>query len=217
MTAAYEAPRWLRDLQRFLPLKSQFVLSGNVRDLQAIELQPGLVAPQGFIQALAGTLIAAGYAQVVLFDPVAGFQVATPPGASAQTPDQVLQGLGLSPVNGVAAAGIDLLGLTLERLINAGGEPLALIVDFASQLLARADAPSPAEHQLFTRALVASHQARARPAGSSRKPLYNAVLWVVDKEGDLPDWLLVGNPRLRHVPVARPDQIVRRALARALL
>jgi energy-coupling factor transporter ATP-binding protein EcfA2 len=217
MTAAYEAPRWLRDLQRFLPLKSQFVLSGNVRDLQAVELQPGLVAPQGFIQALAGTLIDAGYAQVVLFDPVAGFQVATPPGTSAQTPDQVLQGLGLSPVNGVAAAGIDLLGLTLERLINAGGEPLALIVDFASQLLARADAPSPSEHQLFTRALVASHQARARPAGSSRKPLYNAVLWVVDKEGDLPDWLLVGNPRLRHVPVARPDQIVRRALARALL
>ena len=29
-----EAPRWLRDLIRFLPLKSQFVLSGNVRDLQ---------------------------------------------------------------------------------------------------------------------------------------------------------------------------------------
>ncbi|WP_386065856.1 AAA family ATPase [Tahibacter sp. UC22_41] len=217
MTAAYEAPRWLRDLQRFLPLKSQFVLSGNVRDLQAIELQPGLVVPQGFIDALAGTLAGAGYSQVVLFDPVAGFRVATPPGASAQTPDQVLQGLGLSPVNGAAAAGIDLLGVTLERLTNATGEPVALIVDFASQLLARADAPSPPEHQLFTRALVASHQARAKPAGSSRKPLYNAVLWIVDKEGDLPDWLLVGNPRLRHVPVARPDQIVRRALAQALL
>ena len=26
--------KWLRDLIRFLPLKSQFVLSGNVRDLQ---------------------------------------------------------------------------------------------------------------------------------------------------------------------------------------
>jgi hypothetical protein len=27
-------PRWLKDLARFLPLKSQFVLTGNVRDLQ---------------------------------------------------------------------------------------------------------------------------------------------------------------------------------------
>jgi hypothetical protein len=31
-----DQPRWLRDLRRFLPLKSQFVLSGNVRDLQIL-------------------------------------------------------------------------------------------------------------------------------------------------------------------------------------
>jgi hypothetical protein len=34
-TKIFESPRWLRDLLRFLPLKSQFVLSGNIRDLQA--------------------------------------------------------------------------------------------------------------------------------------------------------------------------------------
>jgi hypothetical protein len=31
-------PRWLRNLERFFPLKSQFVLSGNVRDLQAVQM-----------------------------------------------------------------------------------------------------------------------------------------------------------------------------------
>ena len=39
----FEKPRWLRDLARFLPLKSQFVLSGNVRDLQIIETSPGII------------------------------------------------------------------------------------------------------------------------------------------------------------------------------
>ena len=34
-------PRWLRDLARFLPLKSQFVLSGNVFDLQTYEESRG--------------------------------------------------------------------------------------------------------------------------------------------------------------------------------
>ncbi|MBN0329085.1 ATP-dependent Clp protease ATP-binding subunit, partial [Pseudomonas aeruginosa] len=34
---------------------------------------------------------------------------------------------------------------------------------------------------------------------------------------DLPDWLLVDNPRLRHIPVSKPDQPARRALAPALL
>lgn len=38
---AYQKPRWLRDLQQFLPLKSQFVLTGNIRDLQTHEAVPG--------------------------------------------------------------------------------------------------------------------------------------------------------------------------------
>lgn|GEM_PF-6583654 len=44
--AIFESPRWLRDLLRFLPLKSQFVLSGNIRDLQASEAGPGTVTAQ---------------------------------------------------------------------------------------------------------------------------------------------------------------------------
>ena len=41
-TPAIYKPRWARELHRFLPLKGQFVLSGNVRDLQIIEPEPGL-------------------------------------------------------------------------------------------------------------------------------------------------------------------------------
>ena len=129
----------------------------------------------------------------------------------------MLLDLGLTPVDGAAPAGIDLLGATLQRLVNRSGEPIALIVDFASRLAVRNDALSAAEHQLFTQALVLSHQARSRPAGEQRKPFFNSVLWVVEKEGDLPDWLLVDNPRLRHIPVSTPDQPARRALAPALL
>ena len=59
--------------------------------------------------------------------------------------------------------------------------------DFASRLITRNEALSPAEHQLFSRALILSHSARARPAGDRRLPFFNAVIWIVDKEGDLPD------------------------------
>ncbi|VFT36301.1 putative chaperone [Pseudomonas aeruginosa] len=138
-------------------------------------------------------------------------------GSEAGATPQVLLDLGLTPVDGAAPAGTDLLGATLQRLVNRSGEPIALIVDFASRLAVRNDALSAAEHQLFTQALVLSHQARSRPAGEQRKPFFNSVLWVVEKEGDLPDWLLVDNPRLRHIPVSKPDQPARRALAPALL
>ncbi|VFT05696.1 putative chaperone [Pseudomonas aeruginosa] len=213
-TALFEKPRWLRDLLRFLPLKSQFVLSGNIRDLQACEVVPGTVTAQSFNQTLCDALLDAGYAQVLAWDPLAGFRVLGRPGSEAGATPQVLLDLGLTPVDGAAPAGTDLLGATLQRLVNRNGEPIALIIDFASRLAVRNDALSAAEHQLFTQALVLSHQARSRPAGEQRKPFFNSVLWVVEKEGDLPDWLLVDNPRLRHIPVSKPDQAARRALAR---
>jgi ATP-dependent Clp protease ATP-binding subunit ClpA len=215
--AIFESPRWLRDLLRFLPLKSQFVLSGNIRDLQASEVAPGTVTAQSFNQTLCNALLDAGYAQVIAWDPVSGFRAIDKPGSAPEAGQTLLQELGLTPVNGAAPAGIDLLGATLPRLVGRAGEPIALIIDFASRLVVRNDSLSATEHQLFTQALVQSHQARSRPATQLRKPFFNTLLWLVEKEGDLPDWLLVDNPRLRHIPVSKPDQLSRRALAPALL
>ncbi|AQL37550.1 AAA family ATPase [Pseudomonas syringae] len=215
--AIFESPRWLRDLLRFLPLKSQFVLSGNIRDLQASEVTPGTVTAQSFNQTLCNALLDAGYTQVIAWDPVSGFRTIDKPGSAHEAGQTLLQELGLTPVNGAAPAGIDLLGATLPRLAGRAGEPIALIIDFASRLVVRNDSLSAAEHNLFTQALVQSHQARSRPATELRKPFFNTLLWLVEKEGDLPDWLLVDNPRLRHIPVSKPDQLSRRALAPALL
>lgn len=216
-TPPYQPPRWVRDLLRFLPLKSQFVLSGNVRDLQASEVAPGTVTPLPFNQALHNTLREAGYQHVLEFNPLQGFRPLNFPGEDPAATQKVLTQLGLSVVDGHANGGIDLLNATLERLTALPGEPVALIVDFASCLINHSDNLTPAEHSLFTRALVLSHQARARPAGEQRRAFFNTVLWVVEKEGDLPDWFLVSNPRIRHIPVAKPDRPARRSLAPALL
>ncbi len=213
----FESPRWLRDLLRFLPLKSQFVLSGNIHDLQASEMAPGTVTAQSFNQTLYNALLDAGYAHVLTWDPVSGFRAIGKPDTDPASVQTLMQELGLTPIEGVAPAGLDLLGATLPRLVGRTGEPVALLVDFASRLVMRNDSLNAAEHQLFTQALVQSHQARSRPATELRKPFFNTLIWLVEKEGDLPDWFLVDNPRLRHIPVSKPDQLVRRTLAPALL
>ncbi|MQA54504.1 AAA domain-containing protein [Pseudomonas sp. MC042] len=213
----FESPRWMRDLVRFLPLKSQFVLSGNIRDLQASEMAPGTVTALSFNQTLCDTLLAAGYAHVLTWDPVTGMRAIGKPDSDPAAGQTLLKELGLTPVDGAAPAGPDLLAATVQRLVNRAGPPIALVIDFASRLVVRNDSLSAAEHQLFTQALVHSHQARSRPLPELRKPFFNTLLWLVEKEGDLPDWLLVDNPRLRHIPVSRPDQLTRRALAPALL
>lgn len=210
------APRWLRDLRRYLPLKSQFVLTGNIRDLHAQEVG-GIVTTASLNSVLTSALAGAGYAEILAYNPVSGFRLMERPDGSSLAGDEILTGLGLTPANGVAPAGSDVFGVTLERIIHRDGPPIALIVDFASRLAVRVDALSVAEHQLFTRALVGSQTARARPVGPNRTPLFNSVLWIVDKEGDLPDWLTIDNPRVRHIPIAAPDRTARRSLAPHLI
>ena len=218
MTNQFNKPRWLRDLLRFLPLKSQFVLSGNIRDLQACEVAPEVITPQTFELTLYRALREVGYSQVLIWNPLLGLYGLQTPDLPAVGIDELLHQIGLIPEGGRAAAGIDSLANTLENVVNLNNdEPVALIIDFASQLTIRADNLTAAEHQLFTRALVLSHQARARPAGTNRNPFFNTLIWLVEKEGDLPDWLLVNNPRIRHIPVSKPDSTFRRALASALI
>jgi len=212
-----QATKWQLDFERFLPLKSQFVLSGNVRDLQVVEVQPGVVTAQPLNQCVAAALKRAGYANTVLFQPLAGFSVVSAPGEPASAAAGLLQELGLTAEGGQGRAGAELLASALDRIVKRQGEPVALIVDFAARLLTRPTDPTAAEHHLFTQALVLSLQAAPRPAGTDRRPFFNTVIWIVEKEGDLPDWFIVGNPRLRHIPVPRPDNRARRALAPALL
>jgi energy-coupling factor transporter ATP-binding protein EcfA2 len=213
----YERPRWLRDVLRFLPLKPQFVLSGNVRDLQLCELMGGQILTLPLLQTLAVELRAYGFSQVISYDVVTGFRIAGLPGEDTSAASEILTQLGLQPANGVAPAGIDLFSETVQRLVQRNDAPVALVADFASRLIVRNDMLSAPEHQAFARALVLSQQTRPRPHGSPPRPFFNTVIWIVDKEGDLPDWLLIGNPRIRHVPVAKPDSRARRTLAGQLL
>lgn len=194
------------------------MLTGNVRDLQIqlVGTEPTSIAVP-LESALSQELVEAGLAHVVAYDPVRGFRVLDRPDGVVTDAGVVLSSLGLTPVDGRAASGIDVLGGVLDQLVQREGPPVALLIDFASRLVVRADALSPAEQHLFAHALVASHAAMPRPVGPERTPLFNTIIWIAEKEGDLPDWLSLRNPRVRHIPLAPPDRAARQAVAPQLI
>ncbi len=210
----FQRARWMRDLERFLPLKSQFILSGNVRDLNILSQADGQLTPLLLSDALTAELKRAGYHQILLFDQLHGF---SGPADGRDEAEVLTRLVGLTPTNGKAAAGIDSLSATLERFVELQGEPSALIVDFASRLIARREGLSPAEHALFTRALILSHKARPRYQKEKARSYFNTVFWVVDRENDLPEWLTIGNPMVRSIAIAKPDHHARRAVAPQLM
>jgi hypothetical protein len=97
-----EKARWQRDLSRFLPLRSQFVLSGNTRDLHILEAAPGQITEAPLSRVLPDALKEAGYVRIASFDLLHGFRAIEPSDGSYLTQ------LGLTAPNG-AAAGVDVL------------------------------------------------------------------------------------------------------------
>ena len=71
------------------------------------------------------------------------------------------------------------------------------------------------ENALFTQALIGAY--RAKPKTINQRPYYNTIVFVTEKEGDVPDWMVVDNACLRHIPVAKPDASARRVVAPDLL
>jgi hypothetical protein len=211
-----QKPRWIRDLLRFLPLKSQFVLSGNVRDQYPLWFSPGANAQVlPLVPYVSSELREAGVKHFLAYDPAQGFSLPVVMGSDRNCELEFFQQLGV-PIDqtGRAAASPERFFELLEQIVRWTGEPVAVFSDFASRLLLRPDHPTEIEHRSFTRALVLAHSVQPRPVDG--RPFYNTLLWITEKEGDLPDWFVVGNPRVRQVPVPKPDHLVRSAVAESL-
>jgi hypothetical protein len=214
-----ELPRWSRDLLRFLPLKSQFLLTGNVRDRYPWKgSAEGRARPLPLLGYLATLLRTVGVSHVLAFDPVNGFSIPLGEGVNLATEIEALGFLELSwNHSGRAAATPARFFEYLPAILHHTGARIGLLADFSSRYLCRVDLPTPDEHHWFTTALVLSHEVRAQPVGRDQMPLFNPLLWIADKEGDLPPWLVVNNPRLRSITVPPPDRASRRQLTGTLV
>jgi hypothetical protein len=123
--------KWLLDLIRFLPLKSQFVFSGNVHDLQIEDKVNGAAVVRSLTSCLNVELRTYGYSQVLCYDFVNGFRnidLALEQQDYEAVENQMAQ-LGLKSVNGYTPAGLALFEEVLEKVIAWKGEPIALVVD----------------------------------------------------------------------------------------
>lgn len=208
--------RWLQDLRRFIPLKSQFVLSGNTKDLQLIKNDFNSFGWHRLENAIDIELKSLGYAEVVYYNPLDGFDIPFFTG-SPQEKKELFHHLSIPASSKATFNNLEIFNSVLHTIVNFKDKPIALIVDFASQLLMNPESLVKAEHDTFSLANVLSQATDTRPYGTPPTPFYNSVIWIVDKEGDLPDWMIVNNPKIRHIPIGKPDHIVRKLLVETLI
>jgi energy-coupling factor transporter ATP-binding protein EcfA2 len=214
-------PRWLRDLERLLPIRSQFVVAGNIRDHFLTPLgnaQPDSpLTPAPLTRSLWTTLHRQDYRFLLIFDPVEGLR---PYPNEPETVALATRLFDLKLQDGFMPMRLDRLTGIMKRLTRMREARCALLIDFASRLARHPDQLSAEEHAFFLAAeRLAVHAVPivGRPAvvadvanptttgAGSDKPRFNPVLWLLNRPQDLPSWFALDNVRVESLHVALPD------------
>ncbi|MEO0820888.1 MAG: AAA family ATPase [Pseudomonadota bacterium] len=193
----YVAPSWFQELATGLAIRSQFVISGNVRDLFPVrgETQLDFVP---FDTAVWQVLEAEGCAALLIHDPVDGLRLH--PGCDSRF-EVLLRNCEIEP--GTLARTPQETAALAKKVMDEARVPMALMMDYASTVMRR---PSDELDRMFiSMDKVARGPAPVRPEIGWACPPRNPVLWVVDRAGDLPEWFVSRNPALREMVIGTPD------------
>jgi energy-coupling factor transporter ATP-binding protein EcfA2 len=204
-------PKWAREIERFLSIKPQFLLYGNVNDVFPVSIGESVVT-LGISDYLTELLTRHGFAIVAKYEPLSGFSLLSGDAAlfekitgESLTQDGTRKTLAATPEKAACAA---------QALSSSTEGHTALIMRFASRLEDLTDETQ--AETFFYRAYRLSIDAAPRIARPGGKPMYNPIFWIMDKENDLPPWYALGNPRVHVLPVPRPDNEIRACIARAV-
>ena len=210
----YAAPKWSRELARFLPSKSQFVLWGNIHDVYPAQVQGG-VTPLRMDAFLNVMLMQQGYSLVVKYEPLVGFSIMEGSDVGAF---QRLTGLACA-VGSYAQVSLSDAARNIEKLVKAQGVHCAVLMDFASRIEELCGSANEVNAFFYRMVRLAGESAPKMGVpvpGSAPASLYSPLIWVLEREDDLPAWYGAGDTRLRSVLVPKPDAEARRSVAEAV-
>ncbi|MBL8483334.1 MAG: ATP-dependent Clp protease ATP-binding subunit [Rhodocyclaceae bacterium] len=205
-------PRWIRDIERLLPIRAQFVLSGNIRDSFLTPL-PGGPALVPLARCLWEALARQGYGCMLIYDPADGIRVYPDESARRERAESLFD---LKLGGGSHMLSLESLSKLMKTLTTTRECRAALVMDFASRIVREPDHLVETEHRFFVAAEKLALQAAAVVPKEGGLPLYNPILWLVNRPQELPSWFALDNDRIAGLVVAKPGFEERQAAAAQL-
>jgi energy-coupling factor transporter ATP-binding protein EcfA2 len=211
-------PRWVADLTRLLPIRSQFVLAGNIRDSFVTPLGDATtLAP--LLRCLWAHLAALDYRFLLVYDPIDGLRpYPNEPGVV----EQATKLFELKLADGAMAMSLENLVGVMRKVSAMREARCALVIDYASRISRQPDRLDAAEHRFFVaaeRISLASHPIvpkGADIASPNGKARFNPILWLVNRGQDLPSWLALDSTRVAVLTLGLPDYETRLEAAKHL-
>ncbi len=190
-------PKWAKEILRFSSVNPQFILFGNIYDIYPFP-KDDTYLPLKLTKFL-GDLLSelGGYSSVIEFTPLEGFKA-----VKGNLENIKEKAVVLKEVHEM-----------VEKAVNSE-KPTAVILNFSSRLKELTPSSCGGNYEEFMYKLF-KLSLETNPKGNP--PIFNTVIFLVEKDNDLPPWYTLENPRVRSIPIPKPDIDIRRWLAQSLM
>lgn len=219
-------PEWLGEVEMRLSTTSQIVLAGALNETHLIPSKRN--SAQGVWrstqEAVRILLADAGYSMVLAWTYEHGLEALRPPAAPPTLVDKLLScpSDGSEPLFDAPHGDPALLLAAMRAVAGFSAETSGVPGGRAGLLVTGAErlAEQPGHTPLREVFAAAQHLARESTSESGmdveRGPLFNCIVWLVDKEGDIPDWLR-RSAGVQVVSIPLPNAETRDFVAQSLL
>jgi len=207
--ATRQHPAWYDELTSNLAIRSQFVLTGNLRD-RYISPDETLEGFLRFDQVLWRLVHSKRIVALLIHDPIDGLRLHDE--CDARLAKAFADhGIELGQVARTPAA----LAALQKQITDLRTIAVAFVIDYSSHLMRENE---DGLGDLFLQVHQSAHKPLPqRPQQANPPPLRNPTIWITDQPADLPGWFIVDNDTLREIHLERPTLEDRFGFARTLL
>ena len=202
--------KWAREIERFVSVKPQFVLWGNIYDIYPKKVDE-VVQPLNLNNYLKHLLkFDCGYDVVISYEPLLGFIL-----LEGSEEDCRLVNHKITSTKPIKAS-LAQCGEMIEKVTESNDVSVAFIFNFTSRLK---ELVSETElNEFFFRSFRTMQNASPKLGKDKdvKNMKFNSIFWLLDKESDFPDWYSIDNPHLKTLPVVKPDNVVRQLIIERL-
>ncbi|MDR2353524.1 MAG: AAA family ATPase, partial [Deltaproteobacteria bacterium] len=189
-------------IKRFLGVKSQFILSGNIYDIYPISIKEMVTV--GTLEIyLKNILSEAGYRYFFRYEPYAVTSLLAPPTTTGPEGQPQNEAVALDIPHASSIVTLERLS-TFIQSISCFPEGAAILLGFGSRIQRLCQN----EFDKFLYDLF-----RVSLNSKARGGRHNLVFWALDKDNDLPPWY--ANSRIMLLPIPKPDHDIRRHIIMA--
>lgn len=203
-----DKPKWHKDMEIFHDIKRSFIIEGNVNDYQSWLIDNlGICELISLNEYLDRHLRKTGFDVVVFYNKIDGFYNRF----SNQDVDKLLRIAGTQKKE---VKDFDEATVIIRDALQSLNGAVAVVIDMVNTIISTPEMIGENESDGLTRLFFATKESKQAKSNTKNKVLTNTLIFVTEKNNDLPSWFYINNPNIKSITVQKPSKEYRAAYVR---